>query len=546
MGTFFDDASLAFLPSGAAGKDGKAYSIKPTNGTGDFTFSRGSNLSATRIGPDGLIEKGRENLLKQSNQFDTTWTKQNATIASGQSGYDGSSNAWLFTATNSGANLIQSVSSSGVNTFSVYAKAGTEDGIFLRVDGGDNPRLFFKLSTGAKGSTGGTIIDSSIESVGNGWYRLSLVANVSITHVKIYVADDNNGFPSSGNILIQSAQLEAGLVATEPIESGATTGKAGLLEDEPRFDYSGGATCPSLLLEPSRTNIMTQSEFAALALVSNVTKTNNYTTSPEGVSNGTRLQFTANGFVGNNTQASSTQYTLSCYAKRNDSGTQSVGFFVNGSGSVNSAWSLTSDWQRFTYTYTSSNTSYAGVAGISGADISVYGFQMEAAPYATSYIPTYGSSVTRVAEGQTYSGFSSLIGQTQGTLFLEVDNVANNTEIFSINRSTANAIFLRAFSNRYGIYVWSDGATWAPNTSIVNTDRMKIAIAYKSNDFAIYANGSQVATNNTLTWTPNITIDTLNFNVGGYISNKGNPKFNQLLLFKTRLSNAELATLTTL
>ena len=48
--SFFDDASLAFLPSGAAGKDGKAYSIKPTNGTGDFTFSRGSNLSATRVG----------------------------------------------------------------------------------------------------------------------------------------------------------------------------------------------------------------------------------------------------------------------------------------------------------------------------------------------------------------------------------------------------------------------------------------------------------------------------------------------------------------
>ena len=56
--SFFDDASLAFLPSGAAGKDGKAYSIKPTDGTGDFTFSRGSNLAATRIGADGLIEKG--------------------------------------------------------------------------------------------------------------------------------------------------------------------------------------------------------------------------------------------------------------------------------------------------------------------------------------------------------------------------------------------------------------------------------------------------------------------------------------------------------
>ena len=69
--SFFDDASLAFLPSGAAGKDGKAYSIKPTDGTGDFTFSRGSNLAATRVGADGLIEKGRENLIAIK-AFDTT------------------------------------------------------------------------------------------------------------------------------------------------------------------------------------------------------------------------------------------------------------------------------------------------------------------------------------------------------------------------------------------------------------------------------------------------------------------------------------------
>ena len=95
--SFFDDASLAFLPSGGAGKDGKAYSIKPTDGSGDFTFSRGSNLAATRVGPTGLTEKGRENLLLQSNQFDTTWTNFLIdTPTSGQAGYDGTNNAWLI------------------------------------------------------------------------------------------------------------------------------------------------------------------------------------------------------------------------------------------------------------------------------------------------------------------------------------------------------------------------------------------------------------------------------------------------------------------
>ena len=62
--SLYKDASLAMIPS--AYKDGKLYSIRPTDGSGDFTFSRGSNLAATRVDVNGLIEKGRENLLLQS------------------------------------------------------------------------------------------------------------------------------------------------------------------------------------------------------------------------------------------------------------------------------------------------------------------------------------------------------------------------------------------------------------------------------------------------------------------------------------------------
>ena len=86
--SLYKDASLVMIPS--AYKDGKLYSIRPTDGSGDFTFSRGSNLAATRVDVNGLIEKGRENLLLQSNQFDTTWDKCIISITSGQVGYDGS------------------------------------------------------------------------------------------------------------------------------------------------------------------------------------------------------------------------------------------------------------------------------------------------------------------------------------------------------------------------------------------------------------------------------------------------------------------------
>ena len=70
MATTYDKASLVMIPSGY--KDDKLYSIKPTDGSGDFTFSRdGSGASpATRVNSDGNIEKGRENLLLQSNTFE--------------------------------------------------------------------------------------------------------------------------------------------------------------------------------------------------------------------------------------------------------------------------------------------------------------------------------------------------------------------------------------------------------------------------------------------------------------------------------------------
>ena len=284
--SFFDDASLAFLPSGGAGKDTKAYSIKPTDGSGDFTFSRGSNLAATRVGPTGLIEKGRENLLLQSNQFDTTWTTSNTSVTSGQSGYDGSSDAWLLEADSdgNGRRVEQSKTQGGVATLSIYAKAGTTD--WLRIEfGGAASLVYFDLTNGVLGSETNAI--GKIESVGNGWYRCSAVntsgSTPSSVRYHLASADGSIAVTDGNNLYIQDAQLEIGLAATDYIESGATTGKAGLLEDEPRFDYSGGATCPSLLLEPSRTNLIGQSEYFGDNSNSSCTIDSNDATSPDGL-----------------------------------------------------------------------------------------------------------------------------------------------------------------------------------------------------------------------------------------------------------------------
>src|SRR6056300_1564627 len=143
--SLLNKASLIQIPSGY--KDGTLYSAKPTNGDGDFTFSRGSNLAATRVNSEGLIEKGRENLILQSNSFGTGWTSISTTETGGQSGYDGSSDAWLLSKTASSGRLARLIATGGVQTASVYAKAGTLDWILLLcASGSGDAYLYFDLA----------------------------------------------------------------------------------------------------------------------------------------------------------------------------------------------------------------------------------------------------------------------------------------------------------------------------------------------------------------------------------------------------------------
>ena len=545
--SLLNKASLIQIPSGY--KDGTLYSAKPTNGDGDFTFSRGSNLAATRINSEGLIEKGRENLLLQSNTFDTTWTLTNApTLTSGQSGYDGTNDAWKLEATTTGSSrsIHQVVSTSGVQVFSVYVKAGTTDWIRLNLSGIGN--RYFDIGNGVVGGSGN--IDGFITDVGNGWYRCSVLGNGSSTAPYIFLASDNGNLAvdAGDNIYIQDAQLEQGLVATDYIETTTTTAQAGILEDMPRLDYSGGG-CPSLLLEPQRTNLDTQSEYiAGWNAFSNLTRTANYAESPEGVDNATRLEFTGNGYTYNGNipdQVSGSTYTMSCYAKRNDSGTQNFGFFVDGSGAVNSEMTLTSEWQRFTYTYTASNTSRQGLAGISGADVSVYGFQIEKdASYPTSYIPTYGASVTRGADSCYKTGISSLIGQTEGTMFLDVDTTNfEGDQRFGISDGTsANRIVLRLSGGIIQLSVVIGSTTQASiSGSGSSGNRYKIAGVYKENDFALYINGSLADTDTSGTISG--TFSRIANDNGFGIQNFYNP-IKQAILFPTRLSNNDCEILT--
>ncbi len=320
-------------------------------------------------------------------------------------------------------------------------------------------------------------------------------------------------------------------------------------DNVPRIDYTGGG-CPHILAEPQRTNTETKSNgFSTWAANSNITRTADYITSPDGTQNATRLQFTANGFTANTAQTASAQNTVSCYAKRNDSGTQSIGFFKNGSGTVDSAWSLTSDWKRFTYTYTAaSGFGYVGIAGDSGADVSVFGFQTEAASYATSYIPTSGSTVTRNQDVFKRDGIASLINSPEGVLFVEmallIDDDSNKyitlTDVLGANKVQIDFDYS---SSRLQYVVVSGGVTQCNiKISYAGTNMDKLAFKWKENDFAVWINGVERGTDTS--GSASIGLNTLKLSAPSG-SNNFNGKVKQLQVYKTALTDTQLAALTT-
>ena len=591
--SLFDDASLVLIPDGA--KDGKLYSVKPTDGTGDFTFTRGSNLAATRVDENGLIEKGRENLLLQSNQFDTTWLPSNASVTSGQSGYDGSSDAWkLIQNTNTGFHYIyQFVNTTSVCTYSIYAKAAEYQGIsfFFPNLSGSNAISTFNLSSGAFISNNH---NGTFEDVGDGWYRISLLSKPSgaisfNTYVNQTTQQSEAGDGTSG-IYIQDAQVEQGLVATDYIETGATTAQAGILEDLPRIDYSGGASCPALLLEPQRTNLFEHSEYfeASDWTTDNITLITNDSESVEGVDNATLMYPTATKtgttYIYNRTTNSSARYTISSFVKADGKdvcwlyligiASHGIVYFdlsdesiqaVAGSSSTptGTITDIGNDWYRITCTLGidfAPNFDGFGI-GISDAKgslnvtangtdgILVYGLQLEQGSYPTSYIPTYGSSVTRSADSCTKTSATALIGQTEGTLFAEVDfdAISEESRFLQISDGTNNNRFYigSLMTNNMNYTAITSGTTIANISSgAQSTGVHKVAAAYANNDFVLYIDGVQIATDT------NGSVPAMNQISVGYnnLANNRHTAYGtkQAILFKTRLSNTELAALTTL
>jgi hypothetical protein len=587
--SFFEDASLVLIPSGI--KNQKIYSVKPTDGTGDLTFSRAS--SATRVASNGLIEKVRTNLILQSNTFNTTWASggPGATVTSGQADPDGGTSAWLLSKLGQTGRIEQNIAmAANEQTFSIVAKKGTSNFLNAVVfDGTSGHSVFFNLDTGSVGTQ--SLAVGSIVSLGSGWFRCSVTStNASATGtIQVYISDNDGSVTgTSGNIYIYQSQFENG-VPTDYIATTTAAVSVGPVSGLPRLDYLN-SSCPRLLLEPQRSNSVTYSEQLNNAAWNklNTTISANAAAAPDGTTSAdlvyptttgtdrlieevivatTGQTWTSSFFV----KASGFSWVLvyspnlgTCWfnASTGSFGSIAAGVTATVLGQVNGFWRVS-----FTGTIASGNSYfYAGPADANGTNTATtsgtngllfWGCQLEQGAYATSYIPTLGTSVTRVADVASKTGISSLIGQTEGTLFCEFFyNEQNNTpngndkSVMRVESGGgyANEIAILYYGNEGGAFGKTiqvainnggvaQSAMSSPQTMV--SGYVKVALAYKANDFALAVNGVVVATDNSGS-VP--TCANFSLNESTRIQSDINPK--QALLFKTRLTNAQLAELT--
>jgi hypothetical protein len=487
--------------------------------------------TATRVNSAGLVELVPYNLLQYSEQFNNAaWDFLNvATITpNSTTAPNGTTTADTITFTASAASCVaQSLTSpQGSVTLSVYAKvaSGTKQ---------------FRLRIDASGGNSSSNFTATTE-----WQRFEFNVTISAAGTNFYVINADTA--TAGSLFIWGAQLVEGTTAKDYQKTETRL-------NIPRLDYSNG-TCPSLLVEPQRTNLLTWSQNLTLWSQTNEIASRQLVANPlTGVNNATKITKTTSGsdpYVGEIQSAVNGTYTYSVYLWTDSGQPLDVTLFMYNS-SVSEVYTLnvtlTTTPTRYQYTSTFANTLGAITTRIdlTGASanqyIYVWGAQLEAGSYPTSYIPTTSASVTRNADVVSKTGISSLIGQTEGSVFLDLDYTSNGTNyLLQLGDNTTNFIELYVAGGVLYFSGYNGSAQWSISTA-VSTQHYKIAYAYKANDIVLYVNGTLIGTD-TSAAIPTCSNLYLNQEFGGLYNQR--QFYNASALWTTRLTNTQLELLT--
>jgi len=304
-----------------------------------INFSRTTNATVTNSA--GVITYAPHNLLTYSEQFDNAyWTKLQITVsANTTTAPNGTLTAEkLVEDTNSGLHRLQksAFGVTGIHTLSVYAKAAERTQLYLSFPNIGNTVATFNLDTGTLGNAQAAVISRNITSVGNGWYRCDITANITSTSGGIDIAAAvNNVISYQGDgvsgIYIWGAQLEIGSTATA---YNSTTVK-NLLGYSELFDNAAWTKSNSFV----QTNMLTYSEAFDNAgwSKSNATVTANNTIAPNGYQTADKIvenTATSTHQVSQGYSSSSGKYVFSAYLKAAERTTAYLQLSDGATGSV--------------------------------------------------------------------------------------------------------------------------------------------------------------------------------------------------------------------
>jgi len=571
-----------------------------------ITFTRASTATYYDGETSALAE---QNLVLQSQTLDNaSWTKLGVSVATDSTtAPDGTTTAETVTTT-AGAgtdNISQTIAiASGVSyTYSVYAKYLATQWLRIRMITGvtGNPSTWFDVQNGVVGTVESGMT-ASIVSVGNGWYRciVSFTTAAASNIPTMYFSTTNGGSPSSIglNMYLWGAQLEqrSAVTAYTPTTTAAITNYIPVLltaqAGQARFDHNPTTgDSLGLLIEEQRTNLVTYSEQfdnAAWA-TSALTISANNIVSPDGTQDAEALIETTTPSAFHFSQqtitkaASVIQYTFSVYVKAKgrqlgisvasgaggavcrfnpDTGlfTLTAAAYGTWTAQSSTATLVGNGWYRVvlvgtsdtatsvtiqisTYNTALATNVYTG-DGVSG--FYLWGAQLEAGAFATSYIPTVASQITRSADNASMTGtnFSSWFRQDEGTLYAEssTTDTANFPTAASIYLDNNNFISLdtRAATVRALIFTNGTGILVRTSTKLSSN---KIAICYKNGSSNVSFNGIAASTDITANTPKGISILYIG-SFSGSATNYQNGTIKKIAYYPKRVTNTELQGLT--
>lgn len=529
-----------------------------------------------------------KNLLGFSEAFDNAgWTKNAASIVTGAQAnpVNGLFNAQklMEDTANAQHRVSQSVTlAAAPHTLSAYLKAGERSWVLMVNGTIANCFTYFNLSTGVVGSVGAGVTSASITAVGGGWYRCAITftapaggnafefRTASANGTGSYTGDGNSGVYIYGAQLSDSASLDP--YVPTPGAAPSSTAFYG-----PRFDFDPVTLQPrGLLVEEQRTNLATYSDQFDNAIWTkvNATITANNAVAPDGTTTADLVTVTgASGrVVGSHTFTAAAQ-TLSVYSKfssqtetllRIFDGTNTftltlswsggVPAFVSNTGSAYTISNAGNGWYRISMTATTLAASgtvqiFANGFGSSGAAL-LWGAQLEAGAFATSYIPTVASTVTRSADVATITGqnFAQWYRQDEGAFVVQATSAIVDTTTRSVatvlNSGTPANCMRVILTLQRQFNVSNSGATQAdldggdPTSGAIT----KIGAAYAVNNFALSLNGGTVVTDTTGT-VP--TVNTLTFGANEFDASRLNGHIRSIRFIPARAADFQLQALST-